>query len=274
MSAAHRPEAVRSMLLVAVAVVAVNVASLILDPRDREFMPLMVVDIGHAVIAAGVALVLARSRRSWSLRACDIAFAIVTAPFVVSIWLPQLYDLHGHSLVEPMLAHHFLLLGIAVSAPTWRSGGALIAVFTVHALALWRVLAHSASSPALDREPWFTLFFAVIAALLLYTRSRRRELERRLAAAEARARALSQVSGMLLALRDRANTPLQTLEIAIARLEQGGHADVGSVALMRRALERLVSIQRALAETKVRDTEIEVADLESSLRALLDDRAD
>ena len=135
------------------------------------------------------------------------------------------------------------------------------------------MLAHAASTPALDREPWFTLFFAEISTMLLYTRSRRRDLEQRLAAAETRAQTLAQVSRMLLALRDRANTPLQTFEVAIALLEQGDRAGDARVELMRRALERLDPIQQALAETDARPTNLDTPlDFEASMHALLDER--
>jgi len=270
MNAAQRTERERTTLLACTIIVAVNVASLILDRRDREFLTLTVVDITHAVLAAGVALTLVRAQAPWSQRGCELAFVVVTAPFLAGLWLPQMHDLRANQLLEPMLAHHFLLLGIAIAAPSWRSGVALIGLFTIHALALWRVLAHAAPTPALDREPWFTLFFAIIATMLLYTRERRRELESRLAAAEARAQTLTQVSRMLLALRDRANTPLQTLEVAIALLEEQAPTDPRLV-LMRRALARLVAIQKALAASELRSADLEMpVDLETSLHELLD----
>jgi hypothetical protein len=269
MSETARKETVRTTFTAAALIAAVNVASLILDQRDHVFPALMAVDIAHALIAGTIAVVLIRARRPWSVRACDVAFAISIAPFLIGIWLPQAHDLRGGELLEPMLAHHFLLLGIAVAAPSWRIGSAAIVVFTVHAIALWQTLLAAGPSPALDREPWFTLFFGVIAMLLLYTRERRRRLEDRLTIAEARARLLAQVSRLLLALRDRANTPLQTIEIAITLLEQG-HDTRATLDMLRRALERLISIQRALAETQTPAQDLIPQDLEESLRELLD----
>jgi hypothetical protein len=183
--------------------------------------------------------------------------------------LPQAHDLRGGELLEPMLAHHFLLLGIAVAAPSWRIGSIAIVVFTAHAFALWQVLSGAGPSPALDREPWFTLLFGVIAMMLLYARERRRRLEQRLTAAEARARLLAQVSRLLFSLRDRANTPLQTIEIAIALLERG-YDTPATVEMLRRALERLIAIQRALAATQAPTDDLIPQDLEGALQDLLE----
>jgi hypothetical protein len=119
---------------------------------------------------------------------------------------------------------------------------------------------------ALDREPWFTLFFAGIAGMLLYTREHRRGLERRLAAAEARAQTLTQVSQVLLALRDHANTPLQTLEVAVSLLERESPVKPA----MRRALQRLSAIQSTLARESTHSFDLDVPlDLDAALRDLM-----
>lgn len=264
----HRTEAERTTFLATAIITSINIASLILDRRDHAFTALLVTDAVHALIAAGVALAMTRGRR-WSPRACDIAFVIATMPFLVGMWLPQTHDLQSNEFLEPMLAHHFLLLGIAVVAPSWRSGAAMIALFTAHAIALWQVLSSAGSSPSLDREPWFSLVFAVFAMMLLFTRERRRKLEQRLANAEARAVMLARVSKMLLALRDRANTPLQTLEVAISMLEQGDDSRA-TLSMLRRALDRLVAVQRAISVTQG-PTDLVPQELEVLLHELLDD---
>ena len=272
MSEPPRSETTRTTFLAAAIITGINLVSLMFDQRDHAFVALMVVDFAHALIAGTVAVIMHRRRR-WSPRACDTAFAIATVPFVVGIWLPQMHDLEHNKLLEPMLAHHFLLLGIAVVAPSWRSGLAMIALFTAHAIVLCQLLSEAGSSPALEREPWFTLVFAVFAIMLLYTREHRRKLEQRLAAAEARAQLLAQVGRMLLALRDRANTPLQTIEVAITLLEQGDNSRV-TLSMLRRALERLVAVQRAISAPQTPGEAVVPQDLEVSLRELLDEPAD
>lgn len=273
MTAIKQTEAARTTFLAAAIITGINVVSLILDRRDHAFAALMVTDAVHALIAAAVAFAMTRGKRAWTPLACDIAFVIATGPFLVGMWLPQTHDLKSNEFLEPMLAHHFLLLGIAVVAPSWRSGSAMIALFTAHAIALWQVLSGAGTSPSLDREPWFTLVFAVFAMMLLFTRERRRKLEQRLANAEARAVMLAQVSRMLLALRDRANTPLQTLEVAISMLEQGDSSRV-TISMLRRALDRLVVVQRAISATQGPVEDLVPQELEVLLQELLEDSPD
>jgi hypothetical protein len=258
-SASHR-----TLFAISLVIFAVNVLSLIGDSRDHANPPLFIVDSIHAAISITVAIVAWRALQSWSDRRLELAFALLTAPFLVGLWLPQAYSHGGH--VDPLLASRFLLLGLAVSAPTWRSGAIALVVFTAHSVLLWHVLVEDVSTFALDREPWFTLFFAGIAGMLLYTREHRRGLERRLAAAEARAQTLTQVSQVLLALRDHANTPLQTLEVAVSLLEQESPVKPA----MRRALQRLSAIQSTLARESSHSFDLDVPlDLDAALRDLM-----
>lgn len=272
MNALARNQAVRITLLTICAIVVVTLASVALDERDRGDRTLLIADLAHGVLALALAGVLWRLRARASLVTCEVLYVVATVPFLIGTWLPQICDLEAGRLSEPLLAHHFLLLGIAVSAPSLRTGALMIGVFVVHALALGHVLAANAgASPTLAHEPWFTLLFGVIAGLLAFTRARRRDAEVRLLVAEQRARVLSQVSGVLLALRDRANTPLQTLEVAIALLEQDAAiADDPRLALMRRALARLIAIQHTLVAGELRSNDLAIPhELEDSVRELL-----
>jgi hypothetical protein len=261
----------RTLLVISIVIGVVNILSLVADPRDHAHAELFAVDSVHAAIAFTVAILAARARGSWSERTLELVFAVLTVPFLVGLWLPQTYGAGNAGFTDPLLPSRFLLLGLAVSAPTWRSGAIALVVFTGHAVALWYALVQSLSMPSLDREPWMTLFFALIAAMLLYTREHRRDLERRLAAAEERAHTLTQVSQVLLALRDHANTPLQTLEVAVSLLERDAPIDTAVPVLMRRALQRLTAIQATLARESTHAFDLDVPlDLESALHDLMD----
>lgn len=263
----------RTLALVAAVVAVVNILSLALDPRDARYLLLEEADIAHGVLCLVVAAIAARPRGPWSLRTADLIFVLIVSPFIIGLWLPQSYDASHGALFDPLLAHRFLVLGIAVSAPSWRSGTAMIIVMTLHAILLWQYLDGTPAGGALEREPVFTIFFGLIAGLLLYIREGRRDLEARLVATEARAKALTQVSRVLLALRDRANTPLQTLEVAIALLEDTGGSNDPVLVPMRRALARLTSIQQTLATTAALPFDLDVSlDLEAALAELMTDR--
>ncbi|MFT3698131.1 MAG: hypothetical protein QM831_33630 [Kofleriaceae bacterium] len=266
-------QAIRATVLVAILVAAVNLVSLGFDPRDHTDKTVFFVDLCHGLLALVVAICIARCRPH-SLLKSELGFAVVTLPFAIGLWLPAIADLNAGHVSEPLLPHHFLLLGIAIGAPTWRSGLALLVLFAVHALALGHVLATGTDVATLAHEPWMTLLLASMAGLMLYTRNRRRQLEQRVAAAEERARMLVDVARMLLSLRDRANTPLQTIEIAVALLDEDGHSPE-QIKVMKRALARLASVQQTLSKSGAElaviagDAAMSPGDLEQSLRELL-----
>lgn len=264
---------VRATALVAALVAATNIVALCVDPRDRADASIFIVDSAHGLIALVVAVWFARTK--WrSVLCAELGFIAVAVPFAAGLWLPAVADFQSGHLTEPLMPHHFLLLGIAIAAPTVRSGGALLSLFATHALVLKHVLENGGEVPTLSREPWMTLLFTAIAGMLLLTRSRRRSLEQRVAAAEERARMLVDVARMLVALRDRANTPLQTIEIAVQLLAEDGAASE-QVSAMARALRRLASVQEMLARsgaelaTIAGDPAVSPGDLEQSLRELL-----
>jgi hypothetical protein len=256
---------VRTTRLVTAIIALVNMGSIAIDKRDHAYAALFAFDLSHAVFAASIAIMMS-VRPAPTTRRCELSFILAVVPFLVGIWLPQAWD-HAHgNMVEPLLAHHFLLLGIAVGAPTLRTGIVMIATFTVHAMLMWFVLIRGAAPSSHD--PWFTLFFAAVAIALMYTRTRRRDLERQLATAEERARTLTEVNAVLLLLRDRANTPLQTMELALSTLEED-YRDVAGIRAIRRAHDTLGEVQRSLSLRNA-DQAIELStDLDSALSKLL-----
>lgn len=271
MTEIERVQAYRNTLRACVIALWVATTSVPLDADHYGFWPLGLADLLHAVQATALFLWLWRRGARWSARTYDHVFAFLFAPYLVTIWLPQIYDLRAGTLVEPLLAHHFGLLALAILAPaSLRWGVGLIALLTAHGIALWAVLAHATESPALAREPWFTVLFAGTALGILWSRSRRAELVHQLAAIEARASATARLNRVVLGLRDRANTPLQTLEVAISVLEKRGGQDDATLSAMRRAVEQLVALQKVLSQAGPAGSLQVRVDLERELRELTD----
>jgi signal transduction histidine kinase len=266
-------EAARATTLVATLVALTNVAALAFDPRDRLLGAIFVVDLCHGALALLVTIYFAR-RTPRSVGWCEFGFALVTLPFLVGLWLPAIANLESGLVSEPLMPHHFVLLGIAIGAPTRRIGLPFVALFAVQAFALARVFSTEGAEAVVAHEPWMTILFAALAGLMLHTRSRRRALEQRVVAAEERARMLGEVARMLLALRDRANTPLQTIEIAVELLAEEG-AGPDHIAVMQRSLARLALVQQALSKSSAElaslagDDGISPVGLEQALHELL-----
>jgi hypothetical protein len=146
----------------------------------------------------------------------------------------------------PFDAHKLGALAVALLAPpTVWVGLVAIAGFTVAPLLelhAWEPEVR-ARMPA---APWATLAYGVFACGLYAVQIRRYALMRRAARAEAEAAALERFARMVLALRDLANTPLQTVELTTALLRRRGEPDPRLLDRILRACDRLVATSRVL----------------------------
>jgi hypothetical protein len=95
-------------------------------------------------------------------------------------------------------------------------------------------------------EPWAILAFGTFAAGIYAYRIYTWRKEQRLAHDLAEARISERLSRIVLALRDLANTPLQTLELTSALLAHRGAAPP-LIERMQRALARLRDLNRIMA---------------------------
>jgi hypothetical protein len=117
---------------------------------------------------------------------------------------------------------------------------------------------------------FFTLLFATIAVALVASRYRQRRLGAQLASAAARADALAHHTAFVLAFRDQANSPLQTLEIGLSTLERRLPEQSAILRSLRAALQRLTNIHRTLGSVaiKTRAEDAITPDLEGELSKL------
>src|SRR5262249_6515323 len=95
-------------------------------------------------------------------------------------------------------------------------------------------------------DAWFVPIYAVVAIALLVHRRRSIHLERALSEARTERLTLERLARVSLALRDLANTPLQTLTAGMTLLRRDGQNHDQVLASMERALERLDGLRHAL----------------------------
>jgi hypothetical protein len=91
-------------------------------------------------------------------------------------------------------------------------------------------------------EPMGTVTFALVGVVLTLYRQRRLALERHVATVHAETVAAQQLARISLAVRDLANTPIQTLELCSAILQQRFPGAANILALQDRALARLTEL--------------------------------
>jgi len=139
------------------------------------------------------------------------------------------------------------MLGLTLATRT-RLGAVLIVVTAANAIALWFLLdSHAHARNMAGAEPWVTLFYMMLGLFCLRMHEQRKLASLQLLRAEGEASALQRQARMFLAMRDRLNTPLQTLLLSSQSLPLVGPEN-GQV---QDALDRLVSLSRELAELEL-----------------------
>jgi hypothetical protein len=210
-------------------------------------------------------------RSDASVRLSSRVFAAVALPYLLIFAVAEVAMAASGRMWMPLTGHRLLMLGIGLLAPTGpRLGVGLIGAFALESVILWYGLGlHSRLQ--MPWEPWITLVWAGAGGGMLAFRVRTQRIERRLLLARAEAESLERVARLLLVLRDGANTPLQSLELAVTLLRQRSPDNAALLNTMARALTQLRALTQrmAIAEPLLEwDAEEESFNVEDVLRGL------
>jgi hypothetical protein len=225
----------------------------------------------HVLLAAGLLALLLVRRSDASSRLCAGVFTAVALPYLGIFAVAEVAMASSAKVWLPLTGHRLLMLGIGLLAPAGlRLGSALVGSFALEAVVLWYGLGlhHRLEMPW---EPWVTLVWAGAAVGMVAFRVRTQRIERRLLLASAEAENLERVARLLLVLRDAANTPLQSLELAVTLLRQRAPENAALLNSMERALSQLRTLTQrmAIADPLLRwDAQEEAFDVEEELRVL------
>jgi hypothetical protein len=256
----HAREAAGAALIACVLIAGIEVVFVPIDAVTLPVWPIVWLDGLHAVFAALVGAWLWRRREHAHAVAANAAFLAVLLPFFPIIWIGESTAARLYLGREPMVPFQFLMLGISLLSPVslWLAGG-LLGLVAINAAALWLYLHHNYPLPGAVAEPWLTLIFGGIAAVFVLARLYRRAMLQRLDRASAETASLIRVSRLFLSVRDRANTPLQTIEFAIALLERRLPDEQHTIEAMRRALLRLRELSELVASEEANSTHVAAA---------------
>lgn len=228
----------------AAAIIAIVGESMIggVDLRSIGFGALVGARIVHVAVASAALALLLLGRRS--IRNAEASFALVAIPFQPVLLVSEIVFAARGEMRDHASWYQLTMLGIASLAPA----SPLLPSLLVMAMGLQRVLLRFVFgiTPVAPGEPWVTLIYAAIAVGMLVSRARRREMVARAARAEAHAAAVERVAQLLLSVRDRANTPLQTIALGTAIMSQRCAGQQRVAMAMDRAVRRLRRLSRAL----------------------------
>ncbi len=237
----------RSTTFGTVMVALAELAYAFIDYRVHGTLQLPVLRVLHVLWSLVVLGLLLGRREALTSRGIDALFVAAVVPFLPLFAVAEYAMAFSGRTWEPMTGHRLVMLAISVLAPTrlWLGGG-LIAAFALEAVVLWYVLGMARVLGGFIWEPWLTLIYGGVALGLLGWRVRNHTIELKLRQARADAEALERLARLLLALRDAANTPLQTLELALTLLRRGPCSEA-LLASMERAVHRLRALTQRMA---------------------------
>jgi hypothetical protein len=174
--------------------------------------------VAKAVTDSALLSFLVRTRHRPSSRRAVCAVLIVFATSLPIATYNQVLLLQTDRPYAPFLGHKLLMVSLGLTvASRFRLGAILIAVTAVSAAAVWFILDLGSRRDVLPlAEPWITLSFTFIGLVSARILDHRRVASIRLLRAEAEASALYRRARMLVALRDRLNSPLQTLVLGMS----------------------------------------------------------
>jgi hypothetical protein len=170
---------------------------------------------------------------------------LIVAPTFPVTWLSHVAYARANIDYSAFLGYKlaFLVLSLA-PGPGVISNAAMILGLMVEAVILWYFGGVGESqSGALSAEPWVTVLFACASVLILIFQNAYRRMNRQLGEMTVRENVIKNLSGLSLAVRDKINSPLQTLEICFEVLPKNEVTTAG-----RRSLDTIEESIRPLRE--------------------------
>jgi hypothetical protein len=208
----------------------------------------------RAVQAVGI---LTSSGALWALRGrwvrrsqarSNVLFLLVLLPTVVMAWMVDEARAAHSAYWVPYEPNKLSVLTLAIIAPPgWPIGMLAILLFVGSALLHHMMLAETLRARMSAGEPFGIIAYGVFALVVLGFKQRGYALRGELEHERAEKVALERVARVSMALRDLANTPVQTLELVRQRLLTDDPQLGVQTERMGRALERLRRLNDILA---------------------------
>lgn len=217
-----------------------------------------------ALVVTSALLALWAGRRSSSDALPAFAFTCIIVPFGLTFWLSEAYHVALGRFDQPFVGPKLMFFVISALCPTrprWLAP-ALLTGMCIEIAGMWMLLGF-ADVPAViaTGEPWISVSYAILACFLFASRVHWMHLHEELAHARAETRMLHTTNQAFVAVQDLANTPLQSLEIALALMERRSSDDT-LVRRAKRAVHRLRVLTRHLPVEQLTHSTVDVEALE------------
>lgn len=226
--------------------------------------PSAVIAAASALLGAGLGLFRARI----TVRGASLAFLANSMLVAIGLWFSNEQYAAEASRWVPFQANKLGVLTVGLLTPELSVGLLSIAAYSLSAVVQWHLFGSEVHARAAVGEPVAMLAYTLFGAGVLIQTSRRFRMEQDLLRMQHEAASLERLARTLLAVRDYANTPLQTL-VMTTELLSAKHPELAAeLGLQERALRRLRRLSTLFApfESQVRWTKSDASlDLERML---------
>jgi len=212
----------------------------------------VVLRLPYFFVALACLIVLLHRRDKLSFQTIQITIIALTLAVFPYIWISQAAFANSENPWIPF--YGFQMAALVIASFRYGSGvrlnAFLLAAITIEAAVFWWCF-HLGSEPLLAQSGyiWNVLLTGFSAATLLTARYQYERTLRRLIELEARAATAEMIARVFLTVRDRANSPLQTLEIGLALLRRRQPESPISGTLLN-ALKKLIDLHKTFSPRK------------------------
>lgn len=201
----------------------------------------------HIVIAVLV-IVYASLTRKWTRKLGLIFYVVLFTPLLLVGWFNQVAMATAVIPWKPFVGYSPIFFALAVLySGSFLLNFSLILAFMAEVMVLWFYLKPYYSLNQLaSGEPYSVMVFAFVSLCLLMFRYQDEQTYLRLMHQKARSELIENLARTFLTLRDRANTPLQTLYLLTEILKRKRTVDDDMIHILETSLTRLNSLNKKL----------------------------
>ena len=246
----EKKAASNSLFFIAVIVAFISTVAIYTDLKSQWvhlLIPLRLVDVLSSLF---VIFSLWKQKGNLSQSTMTRMFLLIILPLYPITWIGQSSLASSGNPWVPFMGYRiaFFVLAVCVVGPFYLNA-ILIGAFALETVGLWYYL-DLASKPWViaTGEPLFTFAFGVIGCLLLFFHYKYRETNRLLAATLAKSQVLEKMAKVLLTIRDKSNTPLQTIVFEADMLRDLHPGNAASVTGIQNSVQRLKDLSKAYNE--------------------------
>ena len=214
-------------------------------PDHAIILQIRIVHWFIGAVALGAILFL---RDHWKSIYGSILYTLLFVPIFFTGWFNHVILIETGELGKPFGGFPVVFMMLAVLVPySYLVNMILLSLFTLETLVIWYGLdlAHQPNIIA-SGEPFYILMFSIVSFCLLYLRYRLDVRIHNLMEQRTRSEFIENIARTFLSIRDRTNTPLQSLLILSESVKKDKNMTEEQIAVFRSSVQSLINLNKKL----------------------------